>query len=339
MSIKRIPRYIDLIFCLVVLPVMIAIFPVERWAQNFPLYTIVVGIWLYLLYFLNRYFVVPTLIKTDGKSITGWLLIVISIAITIGFASVNLFYRDYTPFDKGIVKFLPRLKMYQQAVLTLFMVVESFSFFVGFIVTIYQQRLERQKADTMREREVITQLRNRIKPHFIFNTLNTLYGLFLTESPVALPSLAKFISMLQYIQKAYYVESVYLEDEIEYIRQYVDLQSLRLSGRTKVRLVIDAENAAYQIPPLLLVTFVENCFKYGISSIDESHIDISLHEENGILTFKTGNRIFKRDDPESTHSGIDNCRQRLALSFPKRHNLELSDDGEIYSVTLQLRFI
>lgn len=66
MSIKRIPKYIDLIFCLVVLPVMIAIFPEERWAQNFPLYTIGVGIWLYLLYFLNRYFVVPTLIKTNA---------------------------------------------------------------------------------------------------------------------------------------------------------------------------------------------------------------------------------------------------------------------------------
>lgn len=337
MNIKNLPQYIDLIFCLIVLPVMICIFPVERWAQNFPAYAASVGIWLYALYFINRKFVVPTLIKTDGKSLSGWLLVAASIGISVGFASIDLFYRDYTPFDKGIMSFLPRLKMYQQAVLSLFMVVESFSFFVGFIVAIYQQRLERQQAEAMRDREIITQLRNRIKPHFMFNTLNTLYGLFLTENPAALPSLAKFISMLQYVQRAYGSDTVSLEDELQYIRQYIDLQKLRLNKRTDVRFTVDTEDESYRIPPLLLVTFVENCFKHGVSSVEKSNIDISVYEENGFLTFKTVNGIFGSTEV-SSHKGLENCRRRLEIAFSKRHELDITNDGQTYSVILKLKF-
>ena len=104
----------------------------------------------------------------------------------------------------------------------------------------------------------------------MFNTLNSLYGLLLTDRELGLRSLEKFISMMRYMYNSSERETVPLKDETEYIREYVDLQSLRLNGRTSVIFETDVAEGGRMVPPMLLVTFVENCFKHGVSSEVES---------------------------------------------------------------------
>lgn len=144
----------------------------------------------------------------------SWVIIAVSIAITGVLASVELFESDFRQFVDGLFIFLPRLRMYQQAVICWWMVVVTFSFFIGYLQETYQQKIARKELEAIRDKEILRQLRNRIRPHFMFNTLNTLYGLFLTDNPVALPSLAKYISMLQYIHKASDTSMAPLADEI-----------------------------------------------------------------------------------------------------------------------------
>lgn len=332
---KHLPLYIDLAFCLIVLPTMTVLFPVERWYHNFSGYVMSVGIWLYLLYFLNRTVTVPELFRGRRGHIRAAILTILSFVITYAFSRVTLYTPKPSIHDIGITRMLPNIQQYQQAVWTLFMIVETFSFAVGLLTQTNIQRARRRAVEAERDKAELNLYKAQIKPHFMFNTLNSLYGLFLTGNSGALESLEKFISMMRYIHTTSSRDMVSLSDEAAYIRQYVDLQSLRLNGMTEVSLDIDAPDGSVTVPPMLLVTFVENCFKHGVSPVEKSRISISLHVRDRRLTFETANRIFPvRKIGE--HMGIGTCRRRLELLYPRRHELTVTDDGNNFNVKLRI---
>lgn len=332
---KNISVYIDIAFCIIVLPIMMMIFPIERWFHNFQWYVISVGIWLYCLYFLNRSVTVPFLFKGKKYSGVGVVIIVISILITCGLSRVTLYTPKPNIHDLGIERLLPSILQYQQAVWSLFMIVEAFSFAVGLLTEANIQRTRRRAVEAERDKAEIELYKAQIKPHFMFNTLNSLYGLFLTKNENALSSLEKFISMMRYIHTTSMCSMVPLADEVDYINQYVGLQKLRLNGETSVALDIDIGDRSLMIPPMLLVTFVENCFKHGVSPVEKSQIKISLHEHGGRMRFLTSNRIFPvRRIGE--HMGIENCRRRLGMLYPGRHELNTLNTGDFFVVELQI---
>lgn len=332
---KQISLCIDLAFCLIVLPTMILIFPIERWFHNFPWYVLSIGVWLYCLYFLNRLVTVPFLFKGKKKTATGVLLIIFSIAVTYGFSCVTLYTPKPNIHDVGIQRLFPYIQQYQQAIWSLFMIVEAFSFAVGLLTQTNMQRARRRTVEAERDRAEIELYKAQIKPHFMFNTLNSLYGLFLTNNENALASLERFISIMRYIHTSSMRDLVSLSDEVDYIHQYVELQKLRLNGTTTVTLDINIENGSLMVPPMLLVTFVENCFKHGVSPVEESVIKISLEERGGRMKFMTSNRIFpvKRI---GEHMGIENCRKRLNLLYKGRHDLSIVKEDDVFTVRLDI---
>lgn len=332
---KKMPICIDLAFCLIVLPMMMAIFPIERWWTNFQWYVLTVGIWLYALYFLNRRVTVPWLFGSARRRVGAVWMIAVSAGVTYALSQVNLYSPKPNVHDQGIVRVLPAVLQYQQAVLSLFMIVEAFSFAIGLLTEANLQRSRRTEAEVARDRAEIELYKARIKPHFMFNTLNSLYGLFLTGDPKALESLEMYISMLRYVQLISHRNLVPLGDEAAYIRRYVGLQKLRLNEMTHVELDIDIADDGRQVPPMLLVTFVENCFKHGISPVEESGIAIRLAEKDGRLEFSTTNRIFP-SSRKGEHLGIDNCRKRLELLFGGRYELRIGSEGEFFNVHLNL---
>lgn len=334
-TMKNVSRYIDLAFCIIVLPIMIMIFPIERWFHNFQWYVVSVGIWLYCLYFINRLVTVPSLFMDRRRKWRGIVMIIVSMVVTYAFSCVSLYPPKPSIHDAGIDRMLPNIQQYQQAVWSLFMIVEAFSFAVGLLTQIDIQRSRRRAVEAERDRAEIELYRAQIKPHFMFNTLNSLYGLFLTKNDNALPSLEKFISMMRYIHTTSMRDLVPLADEVDYIKRYVSLQSLRLNEMTEVTLDIDICDEELMVPPMLLVTFIENCFKHGVSPVEKSRITISLREHAGRLQFSTVNRIFPvRRIGE--HMGIENCRRRLGLLYPGRQDIVISDDGIYYKVELRI---
>lgn len=332
---KNVSTYIDLAFCLIVLPVMMMIFPVERWFHNFPWYIVSFALWLYALYFLNRFVTVPRLFKSGKRSLPGIVMILLSLAVTYGFSCVTLYTPKPNIHDLGIYRLFPHIQQYQQAVWSLFMIVEAFSFAVGLLTQTNIQRARRRAVEAERDRAEIDLYKAQIKPHFMFNTLNSLYGLFLTNSENAIPSLERFISMMRYIYTTSTRDLVPLDEETDYIRQYVELQTLRLNEMTTVELDITVDDDSIMVPPMLLVTFVENCFKHGVSPIERSCIKLLLMVKDGCMEFRTSNRIFpvKRI---GEHMGIENCRKRLDLLYPRHHRLEISDNGEYFNVKLSI---
>lgn len=332
---KKLSFYIDLTFCIVVLPVMMLIFPIERWYHNFQWYVVSFGLWLYAAYFINRVLAVPSLFRGGRRSLGGVLTILLSLLVTYGFSCVELYPPKPNIHDAGITRVFPDIQQYQQAVWSLFMIVETFSFAVGLLTQTNIQRSRRRAVEAERDKAEIELYKAQIKPHFMFNTLNSLYGLFLTQDENALVSLERFISMMRYIHTSSTRDLVPLSEEIDYINQYVSLQKLRLNEMTTVDLDIETENDSLPVPPMLLVTFVENCFKHGVSPVEKSRIRMSLREHGGKLLFTTSNRIFPvRRIGE--HLGIENCRKRLDLLYPGKHELYTGREGDQYIVKLKI---
>ena len=334
---KNVSYYIDLVFCLVVLPVTAFIFPIERWFHNFPIFVVSVVVWLYILYVVNRTLTVPLLFDKGRKRFLGLLLIIASLVITICLAKVTLYTPKPNVHDMGITRLMPKIQQYQQAVWSLFMIVEAFSFAVGLLTQANLQRMRRREVEVERDKAEIALYKAQIKPHFMFNTLNSLYGLFLTHNENALASLERFITMMRYVHLSSQRDLIPLSDEIDYIRQYIGLQSLRLNEMTTVSLDITTDGRDLMIPPMLLTTFVENCFKHGVSSVEKSSIDITLNEHDGRMLFTTSNRIFPVKKI-GEHMGIENCKRRLELLYPSCHSLEIENDGATFKVKLSIDF-
>lgn len=332
---KNLTFYIDIAFCLVVLPIMIFLFPVERWFHYVPWYVIMVCVWLYFTYVFNRTVTVSLFFKNNKARILGIILVLVSIIITYAVASVQWYVPRPNVYDRGIVRLFPSITQHKQAVWSLFVIVETFSFAVGLLSQANIQRSRSLQLEAERERAEIELYKAQVKPHFMFNTLNSLYGLFLTGNSKALESLEKYISMMRYIHISSTKASVPLSDEVDYIRQFVDLQSLRLNEKTKVELNTDISTPGLMFPPMLLVTFVENCFKHGVSPVENSVIKISVLERNGKMVLKTSNRYFPKERI-GEHIGIENCKKRLSLLYPNRHQLTINQDRLTFEVTLTI---
>lgn len=365
---KHLSLYIDLAFCLVILPLMVIILPLELWYYRSPWYVYAMVAAMYAIYFVNRFFAVPLLFKGGRRNVScGVVLILICGGIAAALAGVNLSAREgpglngmpvlgpphnrpmeipppkpvqlerqyAPPTDMIVERLFPHVQPHTQAVWTLFVLVETFSFAVTLLMQTNSQKARARAVEAERDHAQVQLYKMQIKPHFMFNTLNSLYGLFLTNNPAALTSLEKFISMMRYMHVNAPRDMVPLGEEADYISQYVELQRLRLNNTTKLDLNINISEPGLKVPPMLLVTFVENCFKHGVSSVVPSTIRITIDEDNGHLLFTTHNAVFKsRSDGE--HVGIANCQRRLDLLFPGKYSLDIVREDKFFNVNLKI---
>ncbi|MDF2189589.1 histidine kinase [Paraflavitalea sp. CAU 1676] len=179
-------------------------------------------------------------------------------------------------------------------------------------------------------------LKAQINPHFLFNTLNNIYSLAVTNNEHTAASIMKLSNILRYITDETRQDFVPLQQEIECIQDYIDLQQLRLGQKTTVSFKVIGNVIALSIPPFILMTFVENAFKYGISNHQASLIDISLEATDNHLLFRCSNSLFPRKQAERTGIGIENTRQRLEHLYPGRHSLNISTGNNLFEVVLDI---
>lgn len=186
-------------------------------------------------------------------------------------------------------------------------------------------------------------LKSQINPHFLFNALNTLYGTALQENADRTgEGIQKLGDMMRFMLQENMQDKISLSRDIEYLNNYIALQKLRTS--TSVDIMINTEIAeeftASNISPMLLIPFVENAFKHGISLQSPSHIKITLQTKDNTLYFDVHNSIhLKADgDPEKLNSGIglENVKQRLNLLYPKKHELIIRESAKEFFVHLTL---
>jgi two-component system LytT family sensor kinase len=187
-------------------------------------------------------------------------------------------------------------------------------------------------------------LQAQINPHFLFNALNTLYGTALQENAERTGEGIQMLGdMMRFMLHENMQQSISLTREIEYLHNYIALQKLRTQISPDI--VIQSEIADHvgnlQITPMLLIPFVENAFKHGISLREPSHIKVTLQTTGNTLYFDVYNSIHPKSeaDPEKDYSGIglNNLKQRLKLIYPQRHELVIRETGKEFFVHLTLQ--
>jgi len=204
---------------------------------------------------------------------------------------------------------------------------------------------QRQIAFIEREKAIneMNYLRAQVNPHFLFNSLNVVYGHIERENKTARNILLKFSEMLRYQLYECNADSVNIAKEVDYIRNYVSLQKWRKEENLIVQLQLGDALNGFNIAPLLLISFIENAFKY-VSNFDEKEnkILISLSREGNKLLF----HVFNTKDPfqhvhvdERVGIGITNTKRRLEILYPNRHQLDIDEALHCYDVKLSLELL
>lgn len=198
------------------------------------------------------------------------------------------------------------------------------------------QTSELRNSLLLKEKE-LQYLQSQLNPHFFFNTLNNLYGVSL-RYPNKTPELILSISeLMRYQLESSRKQLVPLEDELQFIRNYVHLERARVRQRCQVTFKKKGHEKDLLITPLILIAFVENAFKYAPSSMSASYIKVELEIKGETLLLKIRNTVpSNKQSVSSTGVGLNNVRQRLALAYAKRHTLISYEENNIYYTELQL---
>jgi two-component system LytT family sensor kinase len=186
-------------------------------------------------------------------------------------------------------------------------------------------------------------LRSQINPHFLFNALNTLYGLAINEGAERTAGGVQMLGdMMRFMMKENLEEEIDLSREVEYLQNYISLQQLRTDGNGNVQVVtgIAATPPGLRIAPMLLIPFVENAFKHGVSFREPSFIKVLLEVKDSTLYFDVHNSCHDKvnNDPERYQGGIglENVRRRLELLYPGKHQLFVREIGKEFFVHLTI---
>ncbi len=201
--------------------------------------------------------------------------------------------------------------------------------------------LQQRMAETAKEKAEaeLNFLKSQINPHFLFNSLNSVYFLIDKNNAEARQSLHKFSDMLRYQLYEVNGAKIPVEKEISYLEDYVDLQTLRKDEHYSVTFNYSPQVRDFSIEPLLLIPFVENAFKHVSSHTDKSNfIKLELSRNNGQFIFSAENSRdqAKTSDPHSG-IGLNNVKRRLELLYPGKHELTIADENGIYKVDLRLK--
>ena len=202
-------------------------------------------------------------------------------------------------------------------------------------MVIKQQLKEEQQKRTEAELEW---LKNQLNPHFLFNTLNNISSLVQIDADKAQDAIAQLSDLMRYAMYETRRETVPIQGEVEFMRNYIELMKLRCSDKTIVDYQLSIVNYQLELAPLLFISLIENAFKHGVSSSRPSKIDIRMEQQDDNLVFTCDNTNFPKDDTDRSGSGIglENTRRRLDLIYPGRYTWEQSLEGDIYHVCITL---
>ncbi len=185
----------------------------------------------------------------------------------------------------------------------------------------------------------LSMLKRQMNPHFLFNSLNSIYALSINKSELVTKSLLKLSSILRYFLYEEIHSDVKLTDELKVINDYIDLQRLRISENVTLSYNIVGSPGDYKIEPFIIMPLIENTFKHGIDNVQESFIDIAIiimHEKIGI---KLMNRIVNKSYTKNYNSGIgiNNIKRRLDLIYPGKYKLDINRTEDIFTTHLELK--
>jgi two-component system, LytTR family, sensor kinase len=185
-------------------------------------------------------------------------------------------------------------------------------------------------------------LRAQVHPHFLFNTLNNIYSKAQNESPGSAKMIMELSHILRYVLDEGKLELVPLENELQMLTDYIDLEKMRYGDKLDLHLSLPSNTEGVHIAPLLLLPFVENCFKHGTSKMIHNpwiNLKIELNGTSLVMKLMNGKKDFERIDDGHKGTGIWNVKERLDLLYKDKYDLQINEDDEVFIVNLTLELI
>lgn len=286
-------------------------------------------------YYLNTVYAIPHLLNKKqyvkfglvfltGIFITALLRVPVSAWVVVHVFKMNARFSAVAVFADSFVNIL----FWVVCILAAQMVIEKMR------SQVYIEQIEKERATNE-----LNFLRAQFNPHFLFNSINSIYGHIDKSNKDARDMLLVFSEMLRYQLYECNVEQIDLNREINYIRNYIAIQKGRVDERVMVNLCADEIEGQIYVAPLLFIAFVENAFKYvGFNEGRLNKVDISMKQEGDNLLFRVYNTKdnFVGRDERSSGLGIANTKRRLEILYPKKHRLEITDSGDSFEINLVL---
>lgn len=219
-------------------------------------------------------------------------------------------------------------------------------YFIIFIFTTSLFRLARgwfrlQEIEKEKTLSELKALKSQINPHFLFNSLNSIYSLARKNSENVPAKIVQLSDLMRHIIYESDVDYISLEKEIEMVKNYIELQILRTAEKDKINFEIIGEIKGRKIAPLVFLPFVENSFKHGLKGGSKNiFVEIKIEVAGSILNFEIENSTGKSaliSDSKYKGIGIENVKKRLELIYPNLHSLKISENGKTFKVLLQVQ--
>ncbi len=221
---------------------------------------------------------------------------------------------------------------------TLFIVI--FVAMFKFLEDWFELEAKRKEIENEKLNAELRFLKAQINPHFLFNTLNNLYALAFAQSPNTTEVIAKLSQMMRYMIYDSNHAKVPLRKEIEYMENYISLEQLRLNNEIPIEFKVDGNPDTVKIVPLILITFLENAFKHGVSNnAPDAWIRLHLVLTGTDILYTVENSKLAKANPEPPGIGLQNVRRRLELSYPGQYELDILDDPDAYAIRLKINHL
>lgn len=309
------------------------------------------GILLLLLaaiFYLNEHLLVPKFLFKKSKS---WLFLGIVLCLTfllmLALQQIELWLNLPELLHKAFrpnAPYVPKRHFFTVDVFTILttLLCLGVSTSVAAVKKWQADETLRRQLEEERVNSELSYLKAQINPHFFFNTLNNIYALTNIDIERARMALHKLSRMMRYVLYETEKDSTLLSKEIDFIKDFITLMRLRISEKVQIELDIQEQFTDAIIAPMVLLPFIENCFKHGISSQQESKITIRLTLEDRVLHLYTANKIVTAKtntmDAQGKGIGLTNTKRRLSLIYANKYSLQIDDDNaeKEYRVDLKI---
>jgi len=237
--------------------------------------------------------------------------------------------------------FSPKPMPVKPAMFVYFILAGFLTFLLSFIfrIAIAYFALKQQSETILAQKNQteINLLKSQVQPHFLFNTLNNIYYEAYREAPRTAKLIERLSDIMRYFVDESPKEEVSLSTEVQFLENYIALEKIRMRHEIELNFIKEC-NTDLRLPPMLLMTFVENIFKHGIDkSSSENKIDISLVQKDGYLLFETRNLVHDKPGAnEHRGFGIENLRKRLTLLYGTNFELSVNNPGAYFTAFLKV---
>lgn len=293
---------------------------------------------LAILFYLNYWVLIPRLLARRRFALYGLAVLALMFVLHIPLSLHWLGIGTQQPPRPGTT--LADRQQFQAIVVLVTVLVWMVSSGLRITSEWFQNERVRRQMHSDKLSAELAFLKSQVSPHFLFNTLNNIYSLAQLRSDDTPEAILKLSQLMRYMLYEANDPQVPLEQEVEYLRNYVDLQRLRLADDVEIEFSQEGQLGGRLIEPMLLIPFVENAFKHGVSYQHPSAISIVLRVVGDELLFRVQNRRFEQGKPltaaRDSGIGIQNVTQRLQLLYPGRHHLDIDQSGDQYIITLTL---